>query len=160
MQFKVVGDADFTAAASASLRLTVGLGSFTKAAATIISWNIDIAGVGTTTTSASQSDNSNCYAATNLPQTLTVSVLTYTVTLALPLKYTNVVDFDPGAISSIGLRIVYASSNSVIAAIVNNKILVVAKGTSCIAALAVGKDSYVDVSNVQIFIVHCSCAQK
>ena len=113
-----------------------------------------------TTSSASQSGDLNYNAATNLPQTLTVSVLTYTVTLALPLKYRNSADFDPAAISYIGLRIVYASSNPAATAIVNIKIPVVAKGISCIAALAVGKGGYGDVSNVQIFIVHCSCAQK
>jgi len=156
---KVVGDADFSAGASASSGLAVSLASSNEAVATIVSGNIHIVGVGTTTITASQAGDLNYTAATNVPQILTVSGLTHTITFALPLKYTNSADFDPGAVSSIGSPITYSSSNTAVATIVNNKIHIVAKGTSNITASAVGNGSYAAATNVQQLIVQCSCVQ-
>jgi hypothetical protein len=156
---KVVGDVDFSAGATASSGLVVSLESSNEAVATIVSGNIHIVGVGTTTITASQPGDLNYNVATNVTQTLTVSGLTHTITFALPLKYTNSADFDPGAVSSIGSPINYSSSNPAVATIVNNKIHIVAKGTSNITASAVGNGSYGAATNVQQLIVQCSCVQ-
>jgi hypothetical protein len=156
---KVVGDADFSTGVSASSSLTVSLASSNTAVATIVSGNIHIVGVGTAIITASQAGNSSFNAAVNVSQTLTVVGLTHTINFLLPLKYTNSADFDPYAISSIGSPILYSSSNPAVATIVNNKIHIVAKGTSNITASAVGNGSYDAVSNVQQLIVQCSCVQ-
>lgn len=67
--------------------------------------------------------------------------------------------FDMGPVSSIGSPITYSISNLAVAAIVNNKIHIVAKGTSNITASAVGNGSYDPSTNVQQLIVQCSCVQ-
>lgn len=158
---KTVGDADFSAGASASSGLIVALASSNEAVATIVSGAIHIVGVGTATITASQAGNGTYDAAPNVSQTLTVSgLLIHTIAFVLPLKYTNSVDFDPGAVSSIGSPIIYTSSNSAVATIVNNKIHIVAKGTSNITASAVGNGSYDSATNVQQLIVQCSCVQQ
>jgi hypothetical protein len=157
---KIIGDADFSAGASASSGLTVSLASSNEAVATIVSGNIHIVGVGTTTISASQAGDLNYNPATNVSQTLTVSGLAHTITFVLPLKYTNSADFDPGAVSSIGSPITYSSSNTAVATIVNNKIHIVAKGTSNITASAVGNSNNGPATNVQQLIVQCSCVQN
>ena len=157
---KVVGDADFSAGASASSGLTVALASSNEAVATIVNGSIHIVGVGATTITASQAGDSQYNAAPTVPQTLTVSGLTHTIAFILPLKYTNSADFDPAAVSSIGSPITYTSSNTSVATIINNKIHIVAKGTSNITASAVGNGSYGAATNVQQLIVQCSCVQN
>ena len=157
---KIIGDADFSAGASASSGLPVLLTSSNTAVATIINGNIHIVGIGTTTITASQAGNSNYNAAPTVPQTLTVSGLAHTITFVLPLKYTNSADFDPAAVSSIGSPITYTSSNTAVATIVNNKIHIFAKGTSNITASAVGNGTYNAATNVQQLIVQCSCVQN
>ena len=156
---KVAGDTDFSAGATASSGLTVTYTSSNTAVATIVSGNIHIVGAGTTTITASQAGNTTYNAATNVTQTLMVSGLTHSITFALPLKYTNSADFDPGAVSSIGSSILYTSSNPAVATIVDNKIHIVAKGTANITASAVGNGSYDAATNVQQLIVQCSCVQ-
>jgi hypothetical protein len=157
---KVVGDTDFSSGASANSGLTVALASSNEAVATIISGNIHIVGIGTTTITASQAGNSNYNAAPTVPQTLTVSGLAHTITFVLPSKYTNSADFDPAAVSSIGSPIIYSSSNPLVARIVDNKIRIVAQGTSNITASAVGNGTYNAATNVQQLIVQCSCVQN
>ena len=156
---KVFGDADFSPGATASSTLTVAYASSNTAVATIVGENIHIVGVGTSIITASQTGDGSYNAATDVSQTLTVEGLLHTIAFVLPLRYTNSVDFDPSAISSIGSPIVYTSSNSAVATIVNNKIHIVAKGTSNITASAVGNGSYDAATNVQQLIVQCSCVQ-
>jgi hypothetical protein len=158
---KNYGDADFSAVVTTTASgLTVLLSSSNTSVATIVGTNIQIVGIGTTTITASQLGNANYNAATNVTQDLTVTESTHTITFLLPLQYTNSVDFDPGAVSNIGSPIFYASSNPSVATIVNNKIHIVAKGTSNITASAVGNGSYAAASNVQQLIVQCSCVQN
>lgn len=156
---KVVGDADFSAGVSANSSLLASLVSSNQAVATIVNGNIHIVGVGTAIITASQAGDENYTAATNVSRTLIVSGLIHTINFLLPLKYTNSADFDPVAISSMGSPMVYSSSNTAVATIVNNKIHIVGKGTSNITASAVGNGSYAAASNVQQLIVQCSCVQ-
>ena len=156
---KIVGDADFSTGASASSGLIVSLGSSNTAVASIVNNKIHIVGAGTTTITALQSGDTTYNAAANVTQTLNVANGIHTIVFVLPLKYTNSVDFDPEAISSIGSPIVYSSSNTAVATIVNNKIHIVAKGSSNITASAVGNGSYDAATNVQQLIVQCSCVQ-
>jgi hypothetical protein len=157
---KVVGDADFSPEATSDSRLTVVYASSNTAVATIVGSTIRIVGEGNSIITASQAGDGAYNAATNVSQSLSVTGLSiHTITFALPLKYTNSADFDPDADSSIGSPIVYTSSNTEVATIVNNKIHIIAKGTSNITASAVGNGSYAAASNVQQLIVQCSCVQ-
>jgi hypothetical protein len=154
---KVVGDADFNSGASASSNLTVSLASSNTAVATIVGRNIHIVGVGTADIIASQAGNDTYNIATDVVQELTVSGLTQTIMFTtLPLKYTNSPDFDPAAVSSDGSAITYTSSNQVVATIVNNKIHIVAKGTSNITASSNNGAAPI----TQQLIVQCSCMQN
>jgi hypothetical protein len=154
---KVVGDADFNSGASASSNLTVSLASSNTAVATIVGRNIHIVGVGTADIIASQAGNDTYNIATDVVQELTVSGLTQTIMFTtLPLKYTNSPDFDPAAVSSDGSAITYTSSNQAVATIVNNKIHIVAKGTSNITASSNNGAAPI----TQQLIVQCSCMQN
>jgi hypothetical protein len=75
----------------------------------------------------------------------------------LPLKYTNSTDFSPGATSSNTSAIItYSSSNTAVATITNdNKIHIVARGTSNITASSSGAAPV-----TQQLIVQCSCVQN
>ena len=70
---KVVGDADFSAGATASSGLTVSLASSNTAVATIAGGNIHIIGAGTAVITASQDGNAVYNSATNVTQTLVVT---------------------------------------------------------------------------------------
>ncbi|GAB6011312.1 LamG-like jellyroll fold domain-containing protein [Viscerimonas tarda] len=59
-----------------------------------------------------------------------------------PEKNTNDADFDPGAISSSGLKIAYASSNARVARIVDGKIKITDAGTAEITASQDGEINY------------------
>jgi hypothetical protein len=70
---KVVGNADFSPGATASSGLAVSYTSSNTAVATIVSNNIHIVGAGTSVITASQVGNTNYNAATDIPQSLTVT---------------------------------------------------------------------------------------
>jgi hypothetical protein len=84
--------------------------------------------------------------------TVTIQAPTQTITFTLPLKYTNSPDFDPAAVSNNGSAITYTSSNPAVATIVNNRIHIVARGTSNITASSTGAAPV-----TQQLIVQCSC---
>ena len=71
---KLTTDADFNPGATASSGLTVSYISSNTAVATIVSGNIHIVGAGTSTITASQAGNTTYNLATNVTQTLTVTV--------------------------------------------------------------------------------------
>ncbi len=68
---------------------------------------------------------------------------------ALPAKSILDGDFDPGASSSSGLAISYASSNTGVATIVSGKIHVVGLGTSTVTASQAGDGTYNAANDVQ-----------
>jgi len=61
---------------------------------------------------------------------------------ALPPKSVSDIDFSPGATSSSGLTISYASSNTAVATIINGNIHIIAAGTSTITASQAGNDTF------------------
>jgi hypothetical protein len=60
----------------------------------------------------------------------------------LPYQVTTSSDLDPGATASSGLELSYSSSNTNVATIVDNKIHIIATGTTTITASQDGDDSY------------------
>lgn len=98
----------------------------------------------------------NSCESTRTPVVITIQIATQTITFTLPLKYTNSPDFDPAAVSSNRSPITYSSSNQAVATITNdNKIHIVARGTSDITASSVGAAPI----TIQL-IVQCSCVQN
>ena len=142
---KVVGDADFSAGATASSGLTVSLVSSNAAVATIVGANIHIVGAGTATITASQAGDATYNAATNVAQVLTVSTIKQNQTITfntLPTKAYGDTDFAPGATASSGLTVSYASSNIAVATIVSGNIHIVGAGTATITASQAGDANY------------------
>lgn len=150
---KEVGDAGFIPGATTSSGLPVSYTSSNSDVATIVEGNIHIINSGITLITASQSGDGNYNSATNVSQELIVLSETseekqdQTITFAdLPVKVVGDADFSPGASPSSGLDILYASSNTDVATIVNENIHVVGPGTSEITALQVGNDTYNPIS--------------
>ena len=86
---KTITDAPYTITATASSGLTVSFSSSNTAVATVSGNTITIVGAGTTNITASQAGNTNYLAATNVVQSLTVSV-------------PSLVWFDANALSNFG----------------------------------------------------------
>ncbi len=74
---KLVGDADFSAGATASSGLTVLYNSSNTSVATIVNGNIRIVGAGTAIITASQAGDATYKSADYVSQTLTVSAIDY-----------------------------------------------------------------------------------
>ena len=68
----------------------------------------------------------------------------------LPTKTFGDVDFDPGVTSSAGLPVTYASSNTLVATIVNDKIHIVGAGTAIITASQAGNATYSEATPVNL----------
>ncbi|NJK95405.1 MAG: hypothetical protein HC905_11275 [Bacteroidales bacterium] len=146
---KTYGTADFSPGATASSGLTVSYASSDPAVATIVANQIHIIGVGTSTITASQSGNSNYNAASDVVQTLTVNKANQTITFgALTAMTYGDADLAPGATSSSGLSVAYASSNPAVATIVAGKIHIISSGSSIITASQAGDANYNAATNV------------
>ncbi len=141
---KAANAADFNPGATASSGLAVVYTSSNAAVATIVNNNIRIVGYGTSIITATQTGNATYLAAPSVTQTLTVTGVSQTITFAaIPTKVVNATpDFSPGATASSGLAVVYTSSNTAVATIVNNNIRIVGYGTSIITATQTGNSVY------------------
>jgi hypothetical protein len=110
--------------------------------------------VSTTATTGSPADTypitvdgagSPNYEITYVPGTLTVTATkqSQTITFAsLPAAVYGDADLDPGAATTSGLTVLYASSNTAVAAIVNNQIHITGAGTAEITASQDGDHAY------------------
>ena len=152
-----------TTAPTASNQTFVGSGTVASlvATGTALKWYslstggsaLDSSTTLTTGTTYYVSQTLNSCESTRSAAVVTIQIATQTITFTLPLKYTNSPDFDPAAVSSNGSPITYTSSNLAVATITNNnKIHIVAKGTSDITASSVGAAPI----TIQL-IVQCSC---
>ncbi|MBC8012089.1 MAG: fibronectin type III domain-containing protein, partial [Burkholderiales bacterium] len=146
---KVVTDPDFTLSATASSGLTVSYSSSNTAVATVSGNTVNILTAGTTTITASQSGDATYAAATPVPQTLTVSQATQTITFA-PLASVIATDADftlTGSASS-GLPVSYVSSDTAVATVSGNIVNVHAAGSTVITASQSGDATYSAATNV------------
>jgi formylglycine-generating enzyme required for sulfatase activity len=150
-----MGDADFSPGASASSGLTVTFTSSAPAVATIMAGKIHLVGKGTAVITSSQVGTANWAAAPPVKQTLVVATGSQTISfLPLPNKGVGDVDFAPGATSSSGLTVTYASSNLKVAKIVAGRIHVLGNGTATITAKQAGSASWTAAADVtQTFTV-------
>jgi len=152
---KLVGDADFYPGATSSAGLIITYESSNSAVVTIVNGKIHIVGYGSSTITASQAGNATYNPAPSVSQTLTVEKRTQTITFnALPTKIVGDLDFSPGATSSSGLAVTYASLNNSVASIVNGNIHIIGAGTSLITASQPGDAMFYAATEVsQLFTV-------
>lgn len=145
ISLKSTVDIDFVPGAYSTSGLTVSYSSSNTAVATIVNNQIHIVGDGTSTITASQVGNAIYNAAVIVTQPLTVSINKQNQTITFngfTKKNTLDSDFDPGATASSGLAIVYSSSNTSVATIVNGLVHLVGGGTSTITASQIGNSAY------------------
>jgi gliding motility-associated-like protein len=147
---KTYGDADFTLTASSSSGLSVSYTSDNTAVATVTGNVVHITGAGSAVITASQPGNANYNPASDVPQTLTVNKADQTITFGtLPGKVYGDADFAPGASSSSGLTISYASGNSAVATIAGNMIHITGAGSALITASQAGDANHNPAADVQ-----------
>ncbi len=149
LEAKTLGDADFNAGATASSGLTVTYASSDTTVATIVAGKVQIISAGTTTITASQAGNAEYLAASSVTQTLTVNKKAQSITFAaLEPKTLGDDDFDAGATASSELALVYTSSDTTVAEIVDGKVHVIAAGTTTITASQEGNEEFNAASSV------------
>jgi hypothetical protein len=156
---KAVGDADFYPGATTNATgLTVSYTSSDPSVATIISNEvIRIIGVGSTVITAKQAGNAIYYAATDVPQTLTVSLKTQTITFGpLPSKIYGDGNFSAGASTDAsGLTLSYESSDHAVATInAEGTIHIVGAGSANITASQAGDATYGAASVTQALTIN------
>jgi hypothetical protein len=147
---KLSNAVDFNPGATSTSGLQVTYTSSNTAVATIVNNNIHIVSYGSAVITASQSGNAVFSPTTAVTQTLTVTGLSQTISFtAIPSKVVNATpDFNPGATATSGLAVVYTSSNTDVATIVNNNIHIVGYGTSVITASQTGNATYLAAPSV------------
>ncbi len=148
---KMVGDDDFSLAATSSVGLPVEFASSNSNVAIITDGKVHIVGAGSCEIIAFQDGNETYLPASHVLQKLNVSKGDQTISFPeIPEKRMHDASFDPGAISSSGLPCTYSSSNMNVAKIVDGKIEIVGEGISIITAHQSGNVNYnaaVDVSH-------------
>ena len=152
---KVVGDADFDAAATASSGLTVTYSSSNPNVATIVDGKVHILAAGTSTITALQAGNAE-YVPASSTQMLTVNKKDQSITFAaLAPKTIGDADFDAAATASSGLAVAYVSSDSTVATVVNGQLHITGAGIITITASQAGNSQYkAAVSVTQTLIVN------
>ncbi len=141
---KLYVDDGYLLDASASSGLDVTYTSSNPSVATIDGNNISVIGAGTTSITASQPGNNSWNAAPAVRQTLTAVKKIQTIVFdPFPFHFTvGAPDFDPGAMADSGLPVIYTSSKSAVATIVNGNIHIVGAGTTTITAKQPGDASF------------------
>ncbi|MBW4891612.1 hypothetical protein KXQ82_17940 [Mucilaginibacter sp. HMF5004] len=146
---KIFGDSTFNAGATASSGLALVYSSSDTTVATIVNGLIHINGAGTATITASQTGNAVYNPAADVNQQLTVNKKEQGITFnALPVKTIGDADFNAGATASSGLALVYSSSDTTVATIVNGLIHIKAAGTATITASQTGNAMYNPAADV------------
>ena len=147
---KAYGDASFNLTATALSGGNVTYTSSNTAVATVSGNVVSIIGIGNTNIVASQSGNANYNAATDVPQTLTVTKASQSITFGtLEVKTFGDAAFNLNATSVSGLPVTYASSNTAVATVNGNTITIVGAGTATITASQNGNNYYNAAANVQ-----------
>jgi gliding motility-associated-like protein len=140
---KVLTDADFVPGATTTSGLTLGFTSSDTTVAVIINGKVHVKSPGTTLINASQSGNANYKAATSLNQLLTVQKASQTITFApIPDKTLADTNVSASAISSSGLAVSYASSDTSVVRVINNNLHIAGAGMATVTASQTGNAIY------------------
>ena len=140
---KVFGESDFDPGATSNSGLAITYLSSNPAVATIVDNRIHITGVGTSLITGVQLGNET-YASAQAQAVLTVTKASQTITLFNPTvtKFRTDADYDPGAVASSGLPIIYYSTNLSVATIVANRVHIVGQGVVRISATQAGNENF------------------
>ena len=151
---KTFNDPDFDPLATSLTGLPVIYTSSDPAVAIVIGNNIHIVGAGISTITASQAGDINYGVAANKSQILFVNKELQIITFDQLATYNlGDPDFDPNAIASSGLPILYTSDNLNVATIINGKVHITGGGTCIITATQPGNNNVEEASFVQQSLV-------
>ncbi|RZK49527.1 MAG: T9SS type A sorting domain-containing protein [Pedobacter sp.] len=151
---KSITDVDFPHGITVNSGLPLTITSSNPSIATIVGSNIHVVGIGNTTITASQAGNVNFDPAETISKVLTIKGYSQVMTFnPIADKQLGDPDFDPGATVNTGMPIVYTSSNTDVATIVNGKVRIVGGGTTTITATQAGDATYASISVSQTFSV-------
>jgi plastocyanin/adenosine/AMP kinase len=152
---KTYNDSDFYTQGSSNSGLAINYTSDSLNVATIVEGKIHITGAGSCTITASQEGNGNYNAAENINRTLIVNKASQIISFnTIPIKTILDSDFNPGAVSSSGLPVIYSTDSTNIAAIKDNIVHLVSPGTCKIYAMQAGNKNYSSVLDSQALIVN------
>ncbi|AYL95639.1 hypothetical protein HYN43_010195 [Mucilaginibacter celer] len=140
---KTTNAADFDPGATSSSGLPVAYTFSNTKVASLVNGKIHILSTGSVTITATQAGDSK-YAKATASQLLIVSspgVQVITFATPAPVSY-GMADFDAGATSNAGLPVLYSSSDTTIANIINNKVHITGVGKVNITASQPGNEAY------------------
>ncbi|MDL2247189.1 T9SS type A sorting domain-containing protein [Bacteroides sp. OttesenSCG-928-J23] len=147
---KNYGDEDFTLPEVTDKNLPISYTSSNTQVATVTNNKVHITGLGITTITATQTGNSKYIAATPATLTLTVNKGQQVITFnALPEKTFGDPSFTLQASVNTGSAITFESSNTDVATISNNILIIQNAGTTYITASAASNDNYFAANPVQ-----------
>ncbi|WP_416867599.1 MAG: T9SS type A sorting domain-containing protein [Imperialibacter sp.] len=140
---KTFGDASFELSASTTSGLTVAYASNDATVAKVEGTTVALLKPGSATITASQSGNENYLAAASAEQSLVVNKAGQTITFE-PLAAKTFGDpvFEFSATSSIGLPVVFSSSDPAVVSVEGNSASIVKAGAVTITASQAGNDNY------------------
>ncbi len=148
------GDPEIHPGASSSSVLPVTLTSSNPSVATIVDDHIVINGTGSALITASQAGNANYLAAEAVSRTLVVNKAPQTITFSvLSDRVYGDADVHPGPTSSSQLPVTLTSSNTAVANIVDDHIVINGTGTTQITASQAGNENYLPAEEVSRTLV-------
>ncbi len=146
---KAIGDTDFSPGALTSSGLVIAYTSSNPAVATIVNGKIHITGAGTSTITASQSGDGNYNPAINAFQILATGKTHQTIAFdSIPAKTYGDSAFVPVISASSGLSVVLVSSDTTIAAIVNDTVVIRGAGMVTLTASQAGNETFIAAQEV------------
>jgi gliding motility-associated-like protein len=151
---KTLADSAFVGGAIASSGLPVTYNSSDTSVIRVTNNKLHIAGAGTASITAAQNGNAIYAAANPVSQNITVTKLDQTLTFAaLQAGRPGDPDILLNGSASSGLQVSYISSNTAVATIINNKLHIVAPGSSIISVQQAGDSRYLAATQNQTFTV-------
>lgn len=145
---KKEGDVDFSPEATTTSGLSISYSSSNTDVAVVEDGMILILEGGTTIITASQSGDDTYLAAGNISHELYVMKIQTITFDVMPVKEVGDEAFSPGATSNSGLSIIYTSSDTDVATIVEGNIHIVGAGISSITASQTGNEIYIPAEDV------------
>jgi len=146
---RAFGSGTFTVSATASSGLAVTFTSTTTSICTVSSTTVTLVAVGTCTIQAAQAGNANYLAATNIPQSFSITKGTQTITFgALSNRAFGSGTFALSATASSGLAVTFTSTTTSICTVSSTTVTLVAVGTCTIQAAQAGNANWNAATNV------------
>jgi ELWxxDGT repeat protein len=151
---KTFGDEPFVLSASSTSGLTLAYASSDATVAKVDGTTLTLLKPGSATITASQAGSDNYLAAASVEQSLVVNKAGQTITFE-PLATKTYGDpaFELSAASSVGLPIVFSSSDPAVVSVEGNSALIVKAGAVTITASQAGNDNYNTASAEQTLTV-------